>query len=127
MTNIYKHEFQHLYDCAHCKQTGTCDNGPDGIACPSCIERADLKSKVKKNYRGKLSCGVCGGLGKSELVTERMGQRTPYIISMASIIIFPILILITAILEVPNANQIATLSGTVLGGITAYYFSRTNK
>lgn len=125
-TNTYKHQFQQLYDCAHCKQTGTCDNGPNGMACPLCIDRADIKSSLKKNYRGKIRCGICGGLGKPELMTERMRQRTPYIIALTSIIIFPILILSSSLLNAPNSSQIITLSGTILGSIIVYFFSRTN-
>lgn len=71
-----------LYPCAHCEQTGICRSGSDGFSCNACIKRNELKGQ---NYLG-LACGICGGIGQAEPMTERMNKRTAPLLAISIVL-----------------------------------------
>lgn len=112
-----------LYPCKHCSETGICSSGESENSCHACAKYHELsKNKV---YVG-LACGTCGGLGQSEPLTERLNKRTKPLLAIG--IVF-VLLLITAVLaftESPNFSAFLAFSGTLIGSITTFYFSKNN-
>ena len=109
-----------LYPCKHCGETGICKSGKEESSCFACVKNHELKTN--REYVG-LACGTCGGLGLAEPVTERMNKRIKPLLAMG--IVFLVLIFTFALAAVNNQhfNEFLAFSGTLIGSITAYYFS----
>jgi hypothetical protein len=115
-----EHQLQKLYECAHCKGTGTCNHGKDGEACAACIKKNELK---KGTYYG-LACGTCGGLGKTDTVTSRMNNRvTPLLGFMLTGLCF-LMIILFGFFNNQYFTEVLALCGTLLGSVTGHYFGR---
>ena len=116
MTNEIK---SNLYPCAHCEQTGTCRNGLEGATCEACIKKNEVKGKGLTG----LSCGICGGIGQAEPMTERMNKRITPLLSM--LIVLPLLLLIFIAMLTSNEhfNQILAFSSAIIGSVIGFYFS----
>jgi hypothetical protein len=119
-----------FYPCKHCEGSGTCKAGKDGSSCAVCIKEYNLNRfhffLKKKDYYG-LVCGVCGGLGQVEPRTERITKRTPSVIALYIMAAAFFLIFITVFLGSKHFNEILAFSSTLIGTITAYYFSGKQK
>lgn len=116
-----------LYDCKHCSGTGTCSNGKDGSSCAACAEKNDLPFWKRKNQYG-LICGCCGGIGKSEPLTERMNKRIGPILALLIIFMLMTLIFFAALTKSPYFSEILAFSSAIIGSVVGYYFSsRENK
>lgn len=111
-----------LYPCAHCEQTGTCRSGSDGTSCNACIKRNELRGK---NYLG-LACGICGGIGQTEPMTERMNKRTAPLLAICIVVSLLILIGISLAIKSDHFNQILAFSSAIIGSVVGFYFSGKN-
>lgn len=108
-----------LYPCAHCEQTGTCRNGPDGSTCNACIKRNELEGK---SHSG-LVCGICGGIGQAEPMTERMNKRITPLLSMMIVLPLLILISVSLLLRSEYFSQVLAFSSAIIGSVVGFYFS----
>lgn len=108
-----------LYPCAHCQGSGTCSTGTDGESCHVCID----ESKAMKNSHG-LVCSVCGGIGLAELKTDRINKRVTSILAMLIAYFALALVLILAVTNNQYFSEALAFSGTLIGGITGFYFSK---
>ncbi|UMR31595.1 hypothetical protein MJ904_05090 [Massilia sp. MB5] len=108
-----------LYACGHCKETGTCSNGSDGLSCSACAAEHALKGS---EHRG-LPCGVCGGMGRAEPKTERINKRMAPILAYVVVVLLLMGIALSAIFD-RHFSEILAFAGTVIGAITGYYFSK---
>ena len=111
-----------LYPCKHCSETGVCSSGKDNASCMACVKYHGLKKNIE--FVG-LACGTCGGLGQSEPVTERMNKRTKPLLAIS--IVFMVLLFLFFLGITNNAyfSEFLAFSGTLIGGITAFYFSQS--
>jgi hypothetical protein len=122
---------QHIFDCAHCAGTGTCTKGKNETSCVACIKRNDLTqglfSKIfsKTQDHTGLSCGTCGGLGKTDTLTHRMNNRTAPLLAI-SIIAFCFTLIFFALFKNEHLSEILTFCGTLIGSVVGYYFSGKN-
>lgn len=107
-----------LYACAHCKETGTCANGPDQATCRVCVKANEIKGE----HRG-LPCGVCGGMGKIEPQTERINKRMAPLLAYMMMVLLLLGITFAATFE-RHFSEVLAFAGTVIGAITGYYFSK---
>ena len=112
-----------LYPCAHCQESGTCRNGEKNQSCNLCIKRNELKGKEHSG----LACGICGGLGQAEPVTERINKRVTPILSI--FIILPLLMMVFAamVLKSEYFTEILAFASAIIGTVVGYYFSARNK
>ena len=111
-----------LYPCQHCKETGTCTTGKDGASCLACINFHKIK---EKGACFGLACGTCLGIGKAEPKTDRVNKRMR---SVLSLLIVYLILVITAILGInqnPYFTEFLVFAGTIIGSITAFYYSNT--
>ncbi|WP_090498265.1 hypothetical protein [Pseudomonas borbori] len=108
-----------LHQCAHCAGTGTCSNNSAGESCAVCIKKNELR---KGQYFG-LSCGTCGGLGKTDTVTYRMTHRTQPMLASMLVVISLTLVTIFGLGKSPYFHEIMAFCTTLIGGVTGYYFS----
>lgn len=108
-----------LYPCAHCEEKGTCRNGPDGSTCSECIKRNELKGK---NYMG-LACGICGGIGQAEPLTERMNKRITPLLAIAIVVSLLALVTFSLIIESSFFSEVLAFSSAIIGSVVGFYFS----
>ena len=108
-----------LYPCAHCQESGTCSSGENGQSCNLCIKRNELKGK---GHIG-VACGICGGLGQAEPMTERMNKRITPILSLA--IVLPLLVIVWWSLTVRSEyfTEVLAFSSAIIGTVVGFYFS----
>ena len=111
-----------LYDCKHCNGTGTCSSGPNASSCIACAERNEIPFFRRKNQHG-LICGCCGGIGKSEPMTERLNKRISPMLALSMVFLLMFLVIFSLIIKSPYFSEILTFSSTLLGIILGYYFS----
>ncbi|GAB1265675.1 hypothetical protein [Aurantivibrio infirmus] len=111
-----------LYPCMHCKETGICTSAENGKSCQACIKYHELKKY--QDYMG-LACGTCGGLGQSEPMTERLNKRTKPILAMAIFFLVLSFLFILGVFNNPHFTEFLAFSGTLIGSITAFYFTNT--
>ncbi len=109
-----------LYPCKHCNETGICTSGKGECSCQACAKYHDLKKA--KEYVG-LACGTCGGLGQSEPMTERVNKRTKPLLAMGIVFMVLFFLFILGLLKSPHFTEFLAFSGTLIGSITAFYFS----
>lgn len=109
-----------LYPCAHCQETGTCQNGENGKTCNLCIKKNELKGK---EHTG-LACGVCGGLGRAEPMTERMNKRMTPILAL--FIVLPLLLIVFWALVANSSHfgEILAFASALIGTVIGFYFSK---
>src|SRR5690554_3100965 len=112
-----------LYPCNHCKETGTCTNGNNDSSCLSCLKKNTVYPWERKKHSRGIICGVCGGLGKTELMTARMNERTKPMLALWGLVVLPLLILFSLIYKSDLSGTVVTLAGTLMGSIVTYYFS----
>lgn len=117
-----------LHDCAHCQGSGTCKSGENQASCYVCAKRNELRLWLfkPKIYYG-LSCGTCGGLGKTDSLTHRLQHRIQPSLAMAVIGISLSMIMVFGIGKSPYFHEILTFSSTLLGSIIGYYFSNNKQ
>ncbi len=108
-----------LYECFHCKGEGTCTNGEDGKSCAACIKRNELKGK---DYTG-LICGSCGGIGKTEPMTERMNKRLAPMLAIVLVVGLLIIIFWAAVTKSPYFSELLAFSSAIIGSIVGFYYS----
>jgi len=109
-----------LYPCKHCNESGTCTSGIESQSCVACVKYHNLKHN--KNYVG-LSCGTCGGIGKAEVVTERINNRTKPLLALMVVYLSLFFIFILGLIKSPYFGEFLAFSGTLIGSITTFYFS----
>lgn len=121
-----------LFDCRHCEGEGTCKNGVDGRSCVVCARRAELRSwklvgrKVYFESFTGLVCGCCGGLGQTDLMTERVNNRiTPALAILIPVTLLAITIF-TAFLSSDIFHSFFTFSTTIIATIVSFYFSQNS-
>lgn len=113
------HDIQaNLYECLHCKGEGTCRNAEKGNSCAACVKLNDLKG----THHG-LICRACGGIGKADTLTERIGNRTPSLLAIFTIAGLFIILITAAATNNPHTNQLIAFSGGIIGTILGFYFS----
>lgn len=116
-----------LYACNHCTESGTCTNGHNGSSCLSCLKKNTVHFWERKKYSHGIICGVCGGLGRAELMTARMNERTKPMLAIWGLTILPLLIVFSLIYKSDLSGTVVTLAGTLMGSIITYYFSLKNR
>lgn len=109
-----------LYPCKHCNETGTCSSGKDGSSCQACVRHHELKAK--QQYFG-LACGTCNGIGQAEPMTERVNKRTKPMLAIAIVFLVLIFTFILALLKNQHFTEFLAFAGTLMGSVTAFYFS----
>jgi len=109
-----------LYPCKHCSETGVCVTGVNSTSCQACVKYHELKKD--KEYTG-LACGTCGGLGQSEPITERLNKRTKPLLAMGIVFMVLLFTFILGLSKNPHFSEFLAFSGTLVGSITAFYFS----
>jgi hypothetical protein len=106
-----------LYDCPHCKGTGTCtvDNN---CSCFTCLKdaKADKESRL-------VICSVCEGSGKIESKSERLRNRTPFFIVAIVLIIFYLYTLSHAT-DREMFEKIFPVVASLTTMIVTFYFSK---
>ena len=121
----YKMEIKESYlACAHCGQTGTCNNGNDLMSCIKC-------SREAKNIFGKffckpakgVICSVCKGYGVVEPYTFSLNNRIRP--ALASGIIVGAIVILPAALGTEHFDAILAFSTTITGAVTGFYFGGT--
>ncbi len=115
-----------LHECKHCDGTGTCKNGKDECSCLACHKRNELPFWIKKHQFGLL-CGSYGGIGKTDLLTERMHNRMAPM--LAFFLIFSLLLLIfwAAFSKSQFFSELLAFSSAIIGSVVGYYFSSKEK
>lgn len=108
-----------LYPCRHCGETGVCASAEEGRSCQACAKYHELKGK---GFVG-LACGTCGGLGQSEPFTERLNKRTKPLLAMAIVFLILLFVFILAFIKNPHFPEFLAFGGTLIGGVTAFYFN----
>ena len=73
-----------------------------------------------------MACGTCGGLGQSEPVTERMNKRAKPLLAMGIVFLALIFVFVLALVKNPHFPEFLALAGTLIGGVTAFYFNNRN-
>lgn len=111
-----------LYPCRHCEETGVCKSGPNGSSCLACAKYHELKGR---DFVG-LACGTCGGLGQSEPTTERLDKRTKPLLAMGIVFLILIFVFVLALFNNPRFPEFLAFAGTLIGGVTAFYFNGRN-
>ncbi len=108
-----------LYPCAHCQESGTCSSGKDSQSCNLCVKRNELTGK---GHFG-LACGICGGLGKAEPMTERMNKRITPVLSIA--IVLPLLVMVWWAMIVKSGyfTELIAFASAIIGTVVGFYFS----
>jgi hypothetical protein len=107
-----------LYPCAHCQGSGTCATGKEGESCCVCIK----ESKSNKDSHG-IVCSVCGGLGLAELKTDRINKRVTSFLAILIAYFALIMVFVLAVTNNKYFSEALAFSGTLIGGITGFYFS----
>ncbi|WP_091385998.1 molecular chaperone DnaJ [Microbulbifer marinus] len=117
------HEIKaNLYPCRHCNESGTCTTGKDGASCNACAKVHELsKNQV---YFG-LSCAACNGIGQAEPKTERINKRIKPVLAVLTVLLLLGFIFSLALMQNPHFPEFLAFSGTLLGSITAYYFTNS--
>ena len=112
-----------LYPCAHCRESGTCRNGENEHSCNFCIKHNELRGK---EHIG-LACGICGGLGRAEPVTERMNKRITPILSI--VIVLPLLAMVCWAMVVKSDffSELLAFASAIIGTVIGFYFSANNR
>jgi len=108
-----------LYPCAHCGESGTCRNGESESSCSLCIKRNELKGK---GHSG-IACGICGGLGQAEPMTERMNKRITPMLSLVIVFLLLFLIFWSLIIKSDYFNEVLAFASAVIGSVVGFYFS----
>jgi hypothetical protein len=110
--------------CAHCGQTGTCKNGPDGQSCEVCIRRNrpfwGIFGSRNQGAAVGIVCSVCRGFGTIEPLSVRLHKRIVPLLAM--IIVYVALYIVFAHATEDKFDQILAFAGTLIGSITGYYF-----
>ena len=112
-----------LYPCKHCKETGTCSSGHDGASCKACAKHHELKGN--KEYIG-LACGTCNGIGQAEPTTERMNKRIKPMLALLIVLFVLSFTFYLALIGNQHFTEFLAFAGTLMGSVTAFYFSHTN-
>jgi len=112
-----------LYPCAHCQESGTCHNGEHNQSCNLCIKRNELKGKEHSG----LACGICGGLGRTEPLTERINKRVAPVLSIC--IILPLLAMVfgAMVMKSDYFTEILAFASAIIGTVVGFYFSSGSK
>jgi len=111
-----------LYPCRHCDETGICTSGGEGRSCQACAKYHELKGR---DFIG-LACGTCGGLGQSEPFTERLNKRIKPLLAMAIVFLVLVFVFVLALAKNPHFPEFLAFGGTLIGGVTAFYFNARN-
>ncbi len=111
-----------LHECKHCSGTGTCTNGKDFSSCVACAKRNDLPFWHQTGQFG-LMCGTCGGIGKTEPMTERMNKRTAP--TLAIILISALIIIAGAAFSTNQYfSELLAFGSAIIGSVGGFYFSK---
>lgn len=102
--------------CPHCSGKGTCKNEADG-SCGTCL-KASKKTKDAK----VVVCSVCNGFGVMEPKTERLRQRTPFLVVSMVLMAFYIFTTISLI-KGTHTSEILSLIGSLTTMVVTFYFS----
>ena len=111
-----------LYECKHCSGSGTCTSGEGGKSCVTCAKRAKIPFWNRKNHIG-LVCECCGGIGKAELVTERMNKRIAPLLAIYLVIILLMFLIAATFTKNEFFSEILAFSSAIIGSVVGYYFS----
>ena len=115
------HEIKaNLYPCKHCNESGTCATGKDGASCIACVKEHELSKR--QSYFG-LSCAACNGIGQAEPRTERVNKRIRPVLAALTIFLLLVFVFALAIMQNPHFPEFLAFTGTLIGSITAYYFT----
>ena len=120
-----------LFDCAHCKGTGTCATGREGDSCDACAKELNVFSHKE---RFGLACNTCGGLGKTTTHLHKLQQKTtPYLAYTITACSFALMLLFGVWgywrnddTKIDYFNEVLAFCTTLLGAVTGYYFSSRN-
>jgi len=75
-----------------------------------------------KAYFG-LSCAACNGIGQAEPKTERINKRVTPVLAMGIVLLLLIFIFALAMAGNPHFPEFLAFSETLIGSITAFYFT----
>ena len=117
-------DIQHpsIFDCAHCKKTGTCTNGENDLSCAVCLRA----HKLKVPSRGVV-CSVCEGTGCAELTTSRLERRMlPVLAQIIASVVLGVTYTLGAF-NVPHFSELLAFNATLMGTVTGYYFSQRSR
>lgn len=113
-----------LLDCPHCKKTGTCANGPNGVSCARCTSQWASKFwRYRRFPNGELTglvCSVCWGKGVNEGSRTKWDYRFPVLLA-AFLSGFGFITLL-ALHQNGNFDKVLVFVSTLLASITGFYF-----
>lgn len=115
-----------LYDCKHCNGTGTCSNGLENTSCECCAKKNELPFWRRKKQVG-LICGCCGGIGKAELLTDRMNKRVTPLLAIYLVVMILGTLVISIVTGSQYSSELLAFSSAIIGSICGFYFSAVTK
>jgi hypothetical protein len=107
-------------ECAHCKKTGTCTNGENGVACAYCFG-FNRKPATADRLKG-IRCRVCDGIGTTEPFSLKLQNTFLPFFAMGFVFLLLGVIAFAYFFKTPNFEAILGFASTLIGSITAYYF-----
>jgi hypothetical protein len=110
-----------LVPCKHCNETGTCRSGEGDASCDRCAAFWARDEKFPKTGKhAGLVCSVCKGRGLAETASSQWDYWFPGILAIVFIgVSFGLLYYFH---ESPHFDTILVFVGTLIGGVTGYYF-----
>lgn len=118
---------QEAIECRHCKGSGTCSTGEEGVSCDLCAEQARSATGfpfLKRTITSKrgLPCGVCQGTG--DFTAKGRALQGNIVALLGLLIILLVLLNLLAIAATGDKYHAAiiTLLGTLAGSVAGYYF-----
>lgn len=117
--------------CEHCGGTGTCEKGKDGFSCRDCAKKsyilAFLRKKETLESNKGLICHACEGSGEFDPRTKRLHQNIRPILGLFIIIASLLLIKDLSGQQNKYFEQVLPFLAGLVGSVTTYYFTTTNK
>lgn len=114
-----------LVPCAHCRESGTCRNGPNEQGCALCqstwLEHQG-KHYTKDMDQTGIVCSVCWGKGLAEPSNQKWHYRFPAVLAFIIIVAAFSLLFFFANNDKGNFDKIVVFVGTLVGSVTGYYF-----
>src|SRR5689334_9380739 len=117
-------------DCRHCKGTGTCSSGANGVSCDACVNKQRPSFRWISEYlhntaitsKQGLPCSICQGAGDIEARVWAFQSGIAPGIAIIVVAVVLILSAAIAILIPQHVSQVLTLLGTLAGSVVGFYF-----
>jgi hypothetical protein len=111
--------------CLHCKESGTCTNGANGLSCARCVAFWQKRKEcpADSGQQTGLVCSICWGKGIAEVSSAKWTYRYPAFLASGFILLAFILLFIYGLREnKEHFDKVLVFVSTAIGSITGYYF-----